>query len=156
MFIPNRKFLCYIKGAEPQEEMYELDEEDDELLPEPSVENLSYIAREIRPDMPAARIIRILDHLMSGKGIYIKKLGEVLEQEEKKLEEKKSEITKAEEVDLDIKELEPKNSQFENLSLIFTIFKNIFYIVDQNALELLLSDDLYLITFGALECNNKN
>jgi hypothetical protein len=26
-----------------------MDEEDDEILPEPSVENLPYIAREIRP-----------------------------------------------------------------------------------------------------------
>jgi hypothetical protein len=26
-----------------------MDEEDDEVLPEPSVENLSYIAREIKP-----------------------------------------------------------------------------------------------------------
>jgi hypothetical protein len=29
--------------------MYEMDEEDDEILPEPTVENLSYLAREIRP-----------------------------------------------------------------------------------------------------------
>ena len=28
---------------------YEMDEEDDEILPEPTVENLSYLAREIRP-----------------------------------------------------------------------------------------------------------
>ena len=44
-----RKFICSLKGTEPQEEMYEMDEEDDEILPEPTVENLSYLAREIRP-----------------------------------------------------------------------------------------------------------
>ena len=43
------KFLCSLRGAEPQEDIYEMDEEDDEVLPEPTVENLSYIAREIRP-----------------------------------------------------------------------------------------------------------
>jgi hypothetical protein len=72
------------------------------------------------------------------------------------LEEKKSEITKASGEDVDIRVgIDPKNSQFENLSLIFSIFKNIFFIADQNTLELLLSDDIYLITFGALECKKK-
>lgn len=97
-------------------------------------------------------MIKILDYISLNKGAYIKKLGEVLDQEEKKIEEKKSEITKTTADDIDIREIDPKNSQFENLSLIFTIFKNIFFIADQNILELLLSDDLYLITFGALEC----
>jgi hypothetical protein len=38
-----------LKGCDPHEEMYEMDEEDDEILQEPTVENLSYLAREIRP-----------------------------------------------------------------------------------------------------------
>lgn len=98
-------------------------------------------------------MVKILDYITQSKGIYIKKLGEVLEGEEKKLEEKKSEITKASGEDVDIRVgIDPKNSEFENLSLIFSIFKNIFYIADQNTLELLLCDDIYLITFGALEC----
>jgi hypothetical protein len=96
--------------------------------------------------------MRILECISLQKGAYIKKFGEVLEQEERKIEEKKSEITKATADECDIREIDPKNSQFENLSLIFTIFKNLFYIADQNILELLLSDELYLITFGALEC----
>ncbi len=143
-----------------------MDEEDDEVLPEPSVENLSYIAREIKPvnimklkkyflfqDTPPNRVVKILDYITQNKGIYIKKLGEVLEGEEKKLEEKKSEITKASGEDVDIRVgIDLKNSEFENLSLIFSIFKNIFFIADQNTLELLLCDDIYLITFGALEC----
>lgn len=80
-----------------------------------------------------------------------------MENEERKLEERKSEITKETKETKDStenKDGETKNiSQFEHLSLIFTIFKNILYLADQNLLELLVSDDLYLITFGALECN---
>lgn len=130
-----------------------MDEEDDEVLPEPNVENLTYIAREIRSDVPPNKVMKILDCVYANKGEYIKKLGEVLEQEEKKIEEKKSEITKVTSgEENDVREIDPKNSQFENLSLIFTIFKNLFFIADQNVLELLLSDEIYLITFGALEC----
>lgn len=76
----------------------------------------------------------------------------MLETEEKKLEEKKSEITKKTS-DTDDRDSDTKNiSQFEHLSLIFTIFKNILYIADQSLIELLVSDELYSITFGALEC----
>lgn len=107
-----------------------------------------------------------MEKLNSENGVYIKKLGELMEIEEKKLEEKKfeekkSEITKktqeTENNDIcDIGEKEIKTvSQFEHLSLIFTIFKNILYLADQNLIELMMSDDLYLITFGALECKLK-
>ena len=44
-----RRIICNLKETEPHEELYELDEEEDEILPEPSVENLTYIAREIKP-----------------------------------------------------------------------------------------------------------
>lgn len=44
-----RSFLCTSRGKEPQEEYYEQDEDEDEIIPEPMIENLSYIAREIRP-----------------------------------------------------------------------------------------------------------
>jgi hypothetical protein len=37
-----------LKGKEYQEEICELEEEDEEILPDPSLENLSYIARELR------------------------------------------------------------------------------------------------------------
>ena len=99
-----------------------------------------------------SRHYRLLEKLNLENGLYIKKLGDLLENEERKLEEKKSVITKKTQ-ETDNKENEPKNiSQFEHLSLIFTIFKNILYLADQNLLELLVSDELYMITFGALEC----
>jgi len=80
-----------------------------------------------------------------------------MDNEERKLEERKSEVTKETKETKDScenKDTETKNiSQFEHLSLVFTIFKNILHLADQNLLELLVSDELYMITFGALECN---
>jgi hypothetical protein len=94
--------------------------------------------------------------LTANKGYFIKQLGGLLEAEEKALEkEKASDITK----NTDITEFyvpEGKSHLFENLSYIFSIFKNIFIIADQALIDLLISDDLYLITFGALECKYTN
>jgi hypothetical protein len=36
--------------------------------------------------------------------------------------------------------------------MVFTIFKNILFICNQTVLEMLVADEFYLITFGALEC----
>jgi hypothetical protein len=144
-----------VKGIEPKEEYYDLEDEEEEVLPDPSIENLSYIAREIRPDLLSPnKIQKILEILMANKGYYIKQLGDLFESEEKILEkEKKSDITR----NTDVTEFylpEGKTHFYENLSLIFSIFKNIFIIADQQLIETLISDELYLITFGALECNS--
>jgi hypothetical protein len=37
-----------VKGVETKEEYYDMEDEEEEILPEPTIENLSYIAREIR------------------------------------------------------------------------------------------------------------
>lgn len=105
-------------------------------------------------DWPGSRINRIIEHITFNGGSYIKKLGDVLEQEEKKLEEKKSEKSTQISAANNGEELNFKD--LENLSLIFTIFKNMFYIADQNLIELLVSNELYIITFGALECKDLN
>jgi len=42
-------------------------------------------------------------------------------------------------------------TSYENITILFTIFKHIILICDQPALEFLVSDQIYLITFGALE-----
>lgn len=44
-----------------------------------------------------------------------------------------------------------KLPQMENLSIIFTIFKNMLLLSDKELIEQLLSNDLHLITFGALD-----
>jgi hypothetical protein len=43
------RFLCSMNGKQPHEEKYEVEDDDEsEILPDPTVENLPYIAREIR------------------------------------------------------------------------------------------------------------
>ena len=40
--------ICFIKGKEYLEENFDIEDDDEECLPDPTTENLSYIAREIR------------------------------------------------------------------------------------------------------------
>ncbi len=94
--------------------------------------------------MPS-RVAKIQTFLMSNRGLYLKKIGKILEAEEKSLENENK---------CDIITLSDNVNQmkYENLNIIFTIFKNIFFIADKEFIEMLISEDLYMITFGALEC----
>ena len=56
--------------------------------------------------------------------------------------------------ELFLKEEEKLN--YDNLSIIFSIFKNILVISNQNILEMLVHDDFYQILLGALECKINN
>jgi hypothetical protein len=56
----------------------------------------------------------------------------------------------------DIIESEEENKNYENLSMVFNIFKNILLISNQTIVETLVHDDFYLITFGALEYDNES
>jgi protein phosphatase-4 regulatory subunit 3 len=131
-----------------------------------------------------------------GEDDFIKKLGFILDQEEKKLEGNFSNISKktnfSDNLNCDcennlncnnnnnnncnIKDCDnfefddnkslnkankgknncyyldnDKMQQIENLSLIFSIFKNLIFQADQSLIEFLLNDEHYLITFGAFE-----
>ena len=99
----------------------------------------------LKQDVLPSRAARVQQYLMSNRGYYLKRLGTLLENEEKIIEkEKKNELN----ANFENSEL----NLYENLNLIFTIFKNIFFIADKEMIEMLLSDELYMITFGALEC----
>lgn len=52
--------------------------------------------------------------------------------------------------DIFIKEEDSFN--YDNLAIIFNIFKNILLISNQSILEMLVHDDFYLFFLGALEC----
>jgi hypothetical protein len=84
---------------------------------------------------------------MSNRGYYLKRLGTLLENEEKIIEKEKKNESNANSENCEI-------NIYENLNLIFSIFKNIFFIADKEMIEMLLSDELYMITFGALECKD--
>ena len=51
-------------------------------------------------------------------------------------------------------EKEEQASNYEKLSLIFAIFKNILLISNQAVLEMFVLDEFYEIVFTALECKN--
>jgi hypothetical protein len=36
-----------IKGKDPEEDLYEIEEDEEEILPEPTIDNLTFIAREL-------------------------------------------------------------------------------------------------------------
>ena len=97
--------------------------------------------------------MRILELLSSNNGAYVKKLGEIMDEEEKIVEEKRSVVTKVPDEN-EMKEVESKNPHFENLSLLFMIFKSILNIADQSMIELFVSDEFQYTTFGALERKN--
>ena len=52
----------------------------------------------------------------------------------------------------EILEKEEESKNYDNLLMIFTIFKNILLISNQPLQEMLVHDDYYQIVFGALEC----
>ncbi len=53
----------------------------------------------------------------------------------------------------DILEKEEDNKNYDNLLSVFSVFKNILLISNQNILEMFVHDDFFQIVFGALECN---
>lgn len=106
------------------------EEDEEEVLPEPDVDNLGYISKEISSiTLASSKISKLIEFLSNDNWKFFKQLGDVVIQEE-------------------------SLKRYENLSLIFTIYKSIFAIADQTIIEMLVSDQFYKITFTALECRH--
>ena len=149
---------------------------------EVSVQNLPNLAKIINPEMSEMRFNDFIRDLKNSNYEFILKLGEILKDEEKKIENLKTSASsnvdmekndennnkdnKIEEEndkkeindnDEDIEnnnynqQLIYKNLPMKNIHYIFNIFKNLILIGDKSLTEALLDDELYLITFGALE-----
>ena len=149
---------------------------------EVSVQNLPNLAKIINPEMSEMRFNDFIRDLKNSNYEFILKLGEILKNEEKKIENLKTSASsnvdmekndennnkdnKIEEEndkkeindnDEDIEnnnynqQLIYKNLPMKNIHYIFNIFKNLILIGDKSLTEALLDDELYLITFGALE-----
>ena len=151
---------------------------------EVSIQNLPNLLRELGTDMNEFKIGSLVSFLKKSNYEFIQKLGELLKEEEKKLEEIKSSIStetnytvipitntteniKKHEENTKINKTEKNvinnpqtllvekqiyNSPYmENINYIFNIFKNLLLLGNKELLEVLLNDDCYLITFGALE-----
>ena len=149
---------------------------------EVSVQNLPNLAKIINPEMSEMRFNDFIRDLKNNNYEFITKLGEILKDEEKKIENLKTSASsnvdmekndennnkdnKIEE-ESDKKEINDneediennnynqqliyKNLPMKNIHYIFNVFKNLILIGDKSLTEALLDDELYLITFGALE-----
>ena len=149
---------------------------------EVSVQNLPNLAKIINPEMSEMRFNDFIRDLKNSNYEFIIKLGEILKDEEKKIEnlktsassnvdmekndennnkdnkiEEESDKKEINDNDEDIEnnnynqQLIYKNLPMKNIHYIFNIFKNLVLIGDQTIIKTLLNDELYLITFGALE-----
>ena len=123
-----RKTICEIQERMYKEDSFDNEEDEEEVLPEPTISNLSFISKEILSPF-THKVNKICEYLLSDKGKFVKQLGDLLEEEEEK-------------------------KDLEALSMIFNVFKNLLLIANQAVLEMLVTDEFYLITFGALQCNN--
>ena len=147
-----------------------------------TVQNLPSIAKLINPDMSEMKFNDFIKDLKNTNYDLIIKLGEILKNEEKKIENLKTSASS----NIDIKNYEEnndnkninikidnidekkelnknevnndynqkliyKNLPMKNIHYIFNIFKNLILIGDRTLTEALVDDNLYLITFGALE-----
>ena len=167
-------FLCEGKNIKMENLL------DDNYL-EVSLQNLPNLAKIINPEMSEMKLNDFITDLKNNNYEFIIKLGEILEEEEKKIENLKTsassnvEMEKCEEnnnriikIELgendEVKEnnknsenndynqqLIYKNLPMKNINYIFNIFKNLVLIGDQTIIKTLVNDELYLITFGALE-----
>ena len=149
---------------------------------EVSVQNLPNLAKLINPEMGETRFNDFIKDLKNTNYDFIIKLGEILKNEEKTIEnlktsassnidlknyeennennnryipldnlEEKNELNKNEMNTEYNQKLIYKNLPMKNIHYIFNIFKNLILIGDKSLTEALVNDDLYLITFGALE-----
>ena len=162
---------------------------------EVSLQNLPNLLRELSTDMDELKINNLISFLKKTNYEFIQKLGELLKEEEKKLEEIKSSIStetnytvlmplntnvknnnQTEKISTEnnnnsnnnnnnnnnnsnnnnnhlssIQKQIYKSTCMENIIYIFTIIKNLITLGNKDLIELLLNDECYLITFGALE-----
>lgn len=123
------------------------------VLPEVTIENLPFIAHEIQTEMEPSIIKKINEEVIENNGLFIKKLGELLENEEKNNLNGNTNINNniSNNTSYNISNNINNGMNYDNLSYIFIIFKNLFLIANRDLIELLVSDNFYNITFGALE-----
>ena len=146
---------------------------------EVSIQNLPNLLRELGNDMDELKINNFVSFLKNSNYEFILKLGDLLKEEEKKLEGIKSSVSTEtnytilpstinennknnEElhkenkngknvVEIKQKSFIEKQQYMENINYIFNIFKYLIFLGNKDLIETLLNDKCYLVTFGALE-----
>jgi protein phosphatase-4 regulatory subunit 3 len=162
------KNILICEGKNPNDERL-LMEIQSEIYLEASIQNLPNLVRELNIDMGEEKLIDFITYLKNIDCKFIIELGELLNEEEKKIENLRTTASsslisnnksndniniingnEAKSNDYNQKQID-KDFPMDNIHYIFTIFKNLVLIGDKELLELLIDDNLYLITFGALE-----
>ena len=143
-----------------------------------SIQNLPNLSRELTFDMGEQKLVNFMNYLKNNNYEFIIQLGELLKEEEKKVENLKTttstnvtntninsniNISTVKNNDIIQEKInDEKNNEYnqqqiyksfpmENISFIFTIVKNLILMADKDLIKLLMKDEYYLITFGALE-----
>ena len=134
-----------IQGRDPneiasQEEEQEQEQEED-ILPEPSQNNLKIIADELSNVVEISKKRRIYQYVIQNKVSFIFQRMYDLEQ-----------FLFLRQLKTIFDDVEDSLS-IANLMLIFSIYKSLISLGDKKLIETLLSNQFYLDTFGALECN---
>ena len=177
------KNIKIINGKNISEEELLKDDPNDFYL-DVSIENLPNLVRELGANMEEQKLSDFIGYLSETNCEFVKKLGKLLNEEEKRIEELKSAasfsssdtdisfIVKKDVINENTKEIDEKNIVIslnkkansnnnkhnfnENINYIFTIFKNLILMAEKDLLELLFKDECYLITFGALEHDSQS
>ena len=150
-------------------------EESPEILSDVSIDNLPNLVKEYSPHMDEQKLSEFIEYLKETNFEFIKKLGKILENEEKKYEDVKSCVSYTSletNVTLNVKRENNNESNKEltnssenkkkinkpffnkNINYIFNIFKNLILIGENELLKIMFNDECYLITFGAFEYDN--
>ena len=144
-----------------------LNEEPTDTFLDVSKENLPNLIREFGQNMDEQKLSEFIEYLKENDCEFIKKLGKILEEEENKIEDIKSNtsfsslktnmtLNMKKDCTLDkVKDAKDTNNKKiflnETINNIFILFKNLILFGEKDLLELLFNDECYLITFGAFE-----
>ena len=171
------KNILICQGKNPNDENLFMDLSSDNSY-EVTIPNLPNLMRELNFDMGEQKLMNFINNLKNTNCKFIIQMGELLKEEEEKIENLKTIATASSslvnmnnfnnlniiDVNININKgnINEINNEYnqkqiykdlpmENIHYIFNIFKNLILIGDKDLIEILIDDKYYLITFGALE-----
>ena len=155
------KTILIWEGKDANIEDLYMEFQDDGFL-EVSIQNLPNLEKELNSDMGEQKLNIFIDNLKKDDYSFIMQLGDLLKEEEKKIENLKTTISSnlmssnfsytGIQYNNEYNQQQIyKNLPMRNIKYIFDIFKNLILIGDKELIEILINDENYLITFGALE-----
>ena len=165
-----RKNILICGGKNPNDEDILMETQQETACYDVSIQNLPNLVRELNFDMGEKKLKNFINYLKNTNCEFIIKIGELLKDEEQKIESLKTAETSSlannnnpnsninPNVNTNInndyysqQQQIYKKYNLENIHYIFTIFKNLILIGDRELLKILIDDKYYLVTFGALE-----